>query len=135
LVPLLAEEPLSRAFRVLLRRDRHVVVWVLTRVEVVSAVRRKVRLAELDAAGSRGALQRLEALAARWTEVDAVVPVREKAERVLAVHALHAADALQLGAVQVLADGVPRRARFVTADARLAAAAEAEGFAVECPAA
>ncbi len=83
----------------------------------------------------RSALRRLELLASHWTEVDTLAPVRETAERLLRVHDLRAADALQLGAALVLADGRPRRLGFVTADSRLAEAAEAEDFAVEVPSA
>jgi predicted nucleic acid-binding protein len=131
LVPLLVEEPRSPGFRRVLRADRKVAVWALTRVEIVSALRRKLRLGEMDAAAGRTALGRMEALAERWTEIDALTPVRDRAERLLSRRPLHAADALQLAAALLLVDDRPRLAPFVTADEGLAAAAEAEGFRVE----
>ncbi len=129
----MVEEPRSPACRRLLRADRHVGAWALTRTEIASAVHRKARRGEFDAPGQRAALRRLELLASHWTEVDALAPVRDAADRLLRVHELRAADALQLGAALVLADGRPRRLGFVTADGRLALAAEAENFPVEIP--
>jgi predicted nucleic acid-binding protein len=46
------------------------------------------------------------------------------------VHTLRAADALQLGAAAVAAEGVPSSLDIVTLDNRLAAAARREGFTV-----
>lgn len=76
---------------------------------------------------------RLDRLAARWTEIDAVLPVREGAERLLRIHSLGAADALQLAAALVAVDARPRRRHFVTLDEALARAARAEGFEVIRP--
>lgn len=65
--------------------------------------------------------------------MDAVAPVRGRAERLLAAHALTAADACQLAAALVLADDRPKRRALVCRDARLADAAEVEGFSVVRP--
>jgi predicted nucleic acid-binding protein len=105
----------------------------LTRTELVSATRRLVRETRLDAAGASSALRRMEALARSWTEIDALALVRERSERLLAVHALTAADALQLGAALIQVRDRPKGRAFVTADDRLALAAEAEGFDVLVP--
>jgi predicted nucleic acid-binding protein len=109
------------------------IVWALTRTELVSATRRLVRETRLDAAGASSALRRMEALARSWTEIDALALVRERSERLLAVHALTAADALQLGAALIQVRDRPKGRAFVTADDRLALAAEAEGFDVLVP--
>lgn len=50
--------------------------------------------------------------------------------RLLRIHELRAADALQLAAALVLAVFDPKTLPFVTLDACLATAAEREGFAV-----
>ncbi|MFC1791802.1 hypothetical protein ACFL0I_04985 [Gemmatimonadota bacterium] len=55
--------------------------------------------------------------------------MQERAVRLLRVHALRAADALQLSAALVWA-GSPRGAELVTYDERLALAARLEGFRV-----
>jgi len=128
LVSLALEEPRSARCRDMVRHDQSIVVWALTRTEMVSAVRRKQRQAEIDDAATKTALRRIDLLSAHWTEVDALVLVRERAERLLATHALHAADALQLAAALILVDERPRRVQFVTADETLAQSAGKEGF-------
>jgi uncharacterized protein len=133
LVPLVVEEERSAHCRSLRRADRAVVVWALTRTELVSATRRLAREARLDAVGASAALRRMEILARSWTEIDALGIVRERAERLLAVHVLTAADALQLGAALIQVRDRPKGRAFVTADDRLALAADAEGFDVIVP--
>ena len=135
IVPLVVEQRTSRACRSLRRTDPGVTVWALTRVEVMSALHRLVRDHMLDRAGAIMAQQRAQAMFARFTEVVAMEAVRARAERVLALHALTAADALQLAAALTLVSDQPRRRGFVTADERLGAAAAAEGFDVVIPAA
>lgn len=133
LVPLVLEEPASSGCRRALRADQAMAVWALTRTEVVSAIRRREREGDLDAAGVAIALGRIETRATRWTEVDALDVVRQRAERLLAVHALRAADALQLGAALALFDDRSRGRFFLTRDADLAGAAGREGFSVIVP--
>jgi predicted nucleic acid-binding protein len=135
LVPLLVEEPLSAPCRRLLRADRSIAVWTLTRLEMASAVHRKRRANELAATDARAALGWIDRLAERWTEVDLTSAVRERAERLLGLHPLRAADALQLAAALQLYRDQPRGRSFVTVDDELAAAAEREGFAAVVPAA
>jgi hypothetical protein len=53
--------------------------------------------------------------------------------RLLRVHDLRAADALQLGAALTFAEGQPDALGFVTLDGRLAKAAVREGFPVVQP--
>jgi predicted nucleic acid-binding protein len=133
-VPLLVEERTSRACRHALRADPAQLVWCLSRTEAISALCRRQREGALDAGEVRVAQGRLARLAARWAEIDAVAPVQEVAERLLRVHPLRAADALQLGAALVAVDGRPRGRAFVALDATLLAAAEREGFDAVAPA-
>jgi predicted nucleic acid-binding protein len=70
----------------------------------------------------------LKHLAHAWHEVDPSDPVREAAVRFLRVHPLRAADALQLAAAFVAAEGRPSSLEVVTLDDRLAVAARKEGF-------
>jgi hypothetical protein len=86
----------------------------------------------MERAAAMQANKRLDALAAAWTEVDGLVAVRARAERVVAVHPLRAADALQLAAALVLSKECPRWP-FVTGDRQLASVAELEGFQVIVP--
>jgi predicted nucleic acid-binding protein len=133
IVPLVLEERASVACRHALRADPVMAVWALTRTEIVSAIRRRERDGELDAAEVATALGRIEKRSERWTEVEALEAVRERAERLLGIHALRAADALQLGAALALFDDRPRGRFFLTRDTDLAGAAGREGFSVVVP--
>jgi uncharacterized protein len=132
-VPLLLEEKASAVCRRELRADPAMAVWVLTRTEVVSALRRRERAAELTAGQASDVLRRLDGRAARWTVVEAVEDVALRAERLLAVHPLRSADALQLAAALALFDDRPRGHVFLTGDDDLADASRREGFSVIVP--
>ena len=133
LVPLLvAERETARAER-WLREDAGVVVWTLTRVELLSALARRRR--QEPGAARRLQTARREALVAweRWSEVTAIDVVRRHAERLVESHPLRASDALQLGAALVAAEDDPAGLDFVTLDRQQAVAAEREGFRVLGP--
>ncbi len=108
IVPLIVEEATSSACRALLRADRAIAVWALSRVEVLSAIWREVRAGTMDRAAAVQAGRRLDALSTAWTEVDGLTTVRARAERIVAVHPLRAADALQMAAALVLSKERPR---------------------------
>jgi len=127
-VPLLIEQSESSACRQRLRAHPTTFVWTLTRTEVVSALCRLRREGALQERQLAQALARLGRYLARWGEVDAVEPVREQAERLLRAHPLRAADALQLAAAVVAADGHPRGRALVSLDEALLEAAGREGF-------
>lgn len=130
IVPLCVDVPEAPATRSLLRGDHAVAVWWATRTECVSALARQVREGSLDRRGERQARAILAALGRAWTEVLPSEAVRSIAERLLGVHALRAADALQLAAALQWC-GVPTaETQFVSFDGRLRAAAHAEGFAI-----
>lgn len=133
LVPLLVEEPRSDTLRSEFRRDPDVVAWWSTELECLSALARLER-DEAFAADTLGAAQhRLDELAASWREVEPTATVKRLAARILRVHPLHAADALQLGAAVVASESEPKTLELVTLDDRLARAAEREGFRVIRP--
>ena len=128
IVPLIIEEPTSKACRAALRVDPSMLVWCLTRTEVLSAVHRESRAGRLDSAQLRAAEARLDKLSARWSEIEAVGEARDVAERLLRTHPLRSADSLQLAAAIVAYDGRPKGRVFVARDNVLASAAEREGF-------
>lgn len=132
-VPLLTDEPSSPAVLRQFERDPHLVVWWGTEVDCVSAVTRRERDGALDAQPMVGALYRLDALSLVWTEVEPSQRVRHVAVRLLRVHPLRSADALQLAAAIVASEDQPASLPFVTLDDRLAQAAEREGFVVVRP--
>lgn len=106
------------------------VTWWATPVEVVSSFSRLRREETLTQEGKQQALNRLSYLRRRWTEVQPTSEVRETAERLLNVHKLRAADALQLSAALIWCSHRPRGRHFIGGDGDLANAAEAEGFTV-----
>jgi predicted nucleic acid-binding protein len=130
LVPLVIDEPITPEMRVLLRRDRDVIVWMLTGVELLSTLGRLGRLSTGLADLLPGV--RLEAmnLFHRWASVTHVEGVRRRAERLVGVHPLSAADAMQLGAALMAAGDRPETLDVVTLDRNLARAAQLEGFRV-----
>lgn len=130
LVPLLVEEEGQELVDEWLRDDDGVCLWALTRVELVSAIERRTREGLLTGRQRRDALTLIVDLCAAATEVIDVEAVRTKAVGVLARHALRAADAAQIGAAQVAAEGGLKGLPFVSLDRRLADAASREGFEV-----
>ncbi len=132
-VPLIVEEPTSKACRGTLRDDPSMLVWCFTRTEVVSALHRQHRGGAFARASLRAAEARLELLAERWSEVDTLQGTRDVAERLLRTHALRCADALQLAAALVAYDNRPKGRIFVVRDDVLGEAATREGFQVLAP--
>jgi predicted nucleic acid-binding protein len=129
-VPLLVDEPTTAAVQGALEDDATMLVWWATELECVSAIARLERQGDLASEGTGVALQRLEALAGGWHEVQPVESVRRAAKRALRVHSLRTADALQLAAATVGSEGQPATLDVVSLDDRLIDAARREGFAV-----
>ncbi len=114
----------------LLAADRDVLTWWGSRVEAASSLARLGREGSLEGGALEAAFTRLAVLARTWDEVLPTEPVREQASRVLRLHPLRAADALQLAAAVVGADHQPRSLAVVTLDSRFRQAAVNEGFEV-----
>jgi uncharacterized protein len=130
LVPLLVEERRRAALLGLLERDPVMCVWWVSPLECTSAIARREREGDLDAGGASAALERLRAIAASWNEIAPTDSVRSTAARLLRVHPLRAADALQLAAAVLIAGGQPAELPFLSLDDRLNDAASREGFPV-----
>lgn len=129
-VALIEEEPGTELAVGWLQQDGEIATWALTSVEVAAALERRAREGLLTPRDRRRALGLLERLGRSWDEVTDALGVRRQALGVLARHALRAADACQLAAAWLVAEGRPESLPVVTLDRRLAAAAEREGFAV-----
>ena len=130
IIPLCLEEPPSEKIRNLAEKDEDLVVWWATRVECISAMARRRREGGLTAQAERNARAALSALAAEWSEVQPSEPVRHRAERLLMVHSLRAADALQLAAALIWTEEATSEAEFVCLDQNLRDSASKEGFLV-----
>lgn len=70
----------------------------------------------------------LRSLANGWSEMQPTERLRSLAERILTVHALKAADALQLAAALRWCEGEPEGRDFLYLNGRLWEAARKEGF-------
>jgi len=132
IVPLLVAEPPTRALLSMVEQDPLVLVWWGTPLECTSAIAPR--------AGGR-ALRRRRGPGARPAPLDGrdrqeVLPtdaVRAAAQRLLRVHPLLEADALQLAAAIIGAEHEPASLDLVCLDDRLAEAAHREGFRVVRP--
>ena len=127
LVPLLLEQPRTARARALLAEDKELVVWWGSPIECASAISRLHCDGQLTSREEAQARALLTTLKASWFEVQPGDAVREQALRILRLHPLRAADALQLAAALEWA-GSPPEGTFVSFDERLGAAAQREGF-------
>jgi hypothetical protein len=130
IVPLLIAEESTGRLQALAAKDSGMLVWWGSAVECISALARLERDGALNARAMTLALQLLHKLSAGWHEIDPSDEIRETAARFLRVHALRAADALQLAAAFAAAERRPASLEIVTLDERLANAARKEGFVV-----
>ena len=129
-VPLLVREAGTDLREAQLREATGVVAWWGTRVECVSALCRREREGDLSDTAVITAFQRLDLLAEQWMIVAPSDLILPRAERLLRVHPLRAADATQLAAALLATREETLNSRFFTADHQLAAAARKEGFQV-----
>ena len=130
IIPLCLKEPTSELVKDLAKTDEDIVVWWTTRVECVSALARQYRGGILPIHMEEEAKAALTALAGEWSEVQPSDLVRQRAERLLMVHSLRAADSLQLAAALLWTEGATTGAEFVCLDQNLREAALKEGFTV-----
>lgn len=128
IVPLFVVEPNTGTAKTILTGDSSVVVWWGTRTECVSALNRQIRDGSLRIQDERQARQVLQQLADSWSEVQPSELLRRTAERLLAVHALRAADVFQLAAALHWCQRQPMNNHVVSFDIRLRDAAYKEGF-------
>ena len=130
LVPLCCFQPQSAKARQVVRTYGRQVVWWGTPIEAISSLNRLTHDKVLTLDESRQAFARLDYLRSRWNEVQPTEEVRERAERLLRIHKLRAADALQLAAALVWCEDRPRGRALIGADGNLSDAAGAEGFTI-----
>ena len=128
IIPLCLKEKASEAIKGLMKGDEDIVVWWTTYIECLSALSRRQREGVLTSGDAAKARAVLSALAAAWSEVQPTELVRLRAERLLSIHPLRAADALQLAAALVWAQETPRGLDFVCLDQNLRESSLKEGF-------
>lgn len=130
IVPLLVMDNSSTRVREIHAADPAIATWWGTLVECVSALARLERDGELTTADLATSITRARRAAKSWLEVGPSDDVREQAIRLLRVHQLRGADALQLAAAIVASGFQPNTLEFVTLDRNQGVAADKEGFRV-----
>jgi predicted nucleic acid-binding protein len=130
IIPLCLREKSSETIKRLIETDEDIMVWWATRVECLSALSRRRREGVLHIEAERKSRAVLSALSAEWSEVQPTELVRQRAERLLAIHPLRSADAFQLAAALVWAQERPQGFDVVYLDQNLREAAYREGFTV-----
>lgn len=119
-------------------RTGEVVTSRLTFAEAASAVARRERNARIDATRAAAILARINAdftgPNAAYLLAEVTPAIVERAAALVRPHGLRGFDAVHLATALLAREAVPDGFSFVTADARLADAARAEGLAVITPA-
>jgi hypothetical protein len=129
-VTLFVQQEHSATVRELYAADDQVLAWTLTDVEIRSGLARLLRERAIADKDFQDASQRAEWFWKGVHVVSLVDPVKTRAKRLLGIHSLTAADALQLGAALAATSDDPTTLGFVCLDERLRLAAMREGFSV-----
>ncbi len=132
LLPLLVDQPATGSSRRIYDADPDMAVWWGTLIECSSGIARLRREDVVTVPEEGLILSLLDDLAASWVEITPSEQLRTEARRLLRVHPLRAADAMQLGAALVWRRGSGGET-VATFDERLAMAARLEGFMVTEP--
>jgi predicted nucleic acid-binding protein len=130
IVPLLLEEPARERLLAMLESDPVMVAWWATPVELVSTLSRRERDGGISLEDVTASIERLRSLERAWHTVLPSDAIRSRAQRLLRVHPLRAADGLQLAAALSIAGDEPASLAFVSLDQRLSDAARREGLLV-----
>lgn len=129
-VPLMLEEPQSRAIEAILRKNPSIALWYGTRLECLSALSRREREKSLDSGDCAIARGILGEICGGAYIVEPVHEIWGRAERVLETHSLRSGDALQLAAALVWCREKTQGRMFVCRDQALRESARREGFTV-----
>jgi predicted nucleic acid-binding protein len=128
IIPLCLKEQMSETVKRLIKADEDIVVWWATRVECLSALSRRRRERVLDNNSEQKAKAILSALSEEWSEIQPSELVRQRAERLLAIHPFRSSDAFQLAAALIWAQENPQGLEMVCFDQNLREAGHKEGF-------
>jgi hypothetical protein len=130
LIPLFVEQDDTESLLSLLAEDPRAVVWWGSAVECFSAFNRLLREGFVEQSVFADLQKRFDALAASWVETLPTTRLRQRAIRLLRLHPLRAAAALQLAAALIACEENPQTLPFLCTDIRLREAAAKEGFQV-----
>lgn len=128
LVPLCLNSSQTERCLDLLEKDRRFLVWQLSLCEVWSALCRIHRAGEMSDAVFLESKRRIQELSKSWIEVVVTESVCRRSLRLLEIHSLKSADALQLSAAMAACQEQTLSFGFVCFDQKLTIAARKEGF-------
>lgn len=130
IVPLLVLEKETEQCIRAFQSDPEVMVWTMSKVEVFSALCRRFREGGLREIDFDSAKKRMSDFFDMAFEIISLTKVKDRALRLLQVHQLRAADAMQLASVLVATREDPSRMQIMSFDNRLSLAAKRECFIV-----
>jgi predicted nucleic acid-binding protein len=130
ILPLLVLEQQSDYCVESFSQDSNVLVWAMTKIEVFSALCRRLRDRSLKQESFDMAVHRMHDFFENVYEIVGIPRVKDRALRLLRVHPLRAADSLQLAAALVATEENTTRLPIMCFDERLTTAAKLEGFEV-----
>lgn len=130
IIPLLVLEQETEQCIRAYQSDQEVMVWTMSKAEVFSALCRRSREGALKEIDFDSAKKRMNDFFDKAFEVISVQKVKDRALRLLQVHPLRAADAMQLASVLVATQEHTSRVPIMSFDGRLTLAAKREGFTV-----
>lgn len=128
IVPLLVTERETKQCVEAFQADQNVLVWTMSKIEVFSALCRRFREGALKEGDFDSAGKRMNDFFNISFEIVAISKVKARALRLLQVHPLRAADALQLASALIVTQEDPSKLTIMCFDQRLALAAKIEGF-------
>jgi len=130
IIPLCLKEATSEILRQVAEDDGEITVWWATPIECISALARRKREGKIPAEAEWNSRKILSQLSKAWSEILPTSLVRQRAERLIGIHPLRAADAFQLAAALIWAEENPPGLAFVCLDHNLREAAQKEGFTI-----
>ncbi len=130
IVPLLVLEKETDLCLKALDVDPATMVWTMSQVEVLSAICRRVREGCLSEDSLDIVKKRMQVFFDSAFEIVSIQKVKDRALRLLQVHSLKAADALQLASALVVTQEDPIKMPIMSFDNQLNQAARREGFVV-----
>lgn len=128
IMPLLVNEKVSSVARRTYKSHGSMTVWWASSIECSSAICRLERDGKFERSDTAAAFEYLQELEISWRIVQPSEAVKDMAVRLLRVHRLSAADAMQLAAALIGCEQRPKSSDFVCLDKRLLEAASREGF-------
>ena len=130
IIPLIVLEDQSPYCINAFKADNEIMAWTMSKVEVFSALCRRFREDSLNEKTFELAKTRMNDLFDIVFEIVAISKVKDRALRLLQVHTLRAADAMQLASVLVATQEETSKLPIMCFDDRLKQAAKREGFIV-----